>query len=691
MFKYTTSFSSKVSVITPKEYCEKLSIASLDVLRGLFPDSIDVEQNPDLLLNAFNAAVANRVNANDDGIGTKDALNISPRFIHKFTDIEHNRDRIVGHLVSQAFSDFGSNKIVAAESLASTEKPFNISLGAVVYKTVDPDFANMLVESSDESSSRYNSISASWELGFDKYNILLGHRDFTEGELITDPVKVKELSKYLRAYGGEGKTKENEAVYRIIVGGLPLGIGYTTSPAADVEGVVTSPEAQAERETIVLSSTESPVRISSELVKIAEDTKLPVNDVVEAARALAFTEPDLVTLTTRIREAITLSEKSGLSAKEAGESLAASIEAFSTKDFSSTVIATKLTSIESVVELSEAIKRAGVAAREASVSFDEFVNFVSAAQADKGGGGASIGTALRLLFTRVKSLSTLEELIKVGIVVQDEKKNPLSSSTILQNIASKFASLPAAHQTVVTQCLGGAFATAILASIFQNFQKITNSFSQPSTPTVKNNVDMQITNLSQITDELLKNVSSASVIDFIKSELEKSCETYKANVKAKDDELASLAKQVDEFKKQLEAAAKAQKEADEKLNKIQAEQAAAAAESAFNERMSSLNEQFKLSDKDSEVIAKAIRGLDDTAYQAWFDQFSVLASEKKKPEVTVASTAATTADTVAQVLDKVTKTTPTTVPNAGVTGEPTAFQKYQDAFSGDAVVVKSFR
>ena len=49
---------------------------------------------------------------------------------------------------------------------------------------------------------------------------------------------MKEFEPYLISSGGKGETDDGEKVYRLVTGEVyPLGIGFTTNPAADVHGV----------------------------------------------------------------------------------------------------------------------------------------------------------------------------------------------------------------------------------------------------------------------------------------------------------------------------------------------------------------------------------------------------------------------------------------------------------------------
>ena len=112
-YKYTTRFTQEIIAASKIESGEwLLSKASLEKLKPLIPTEIDFEKNIDLLGVAFNAAVVNRFNRNDDGIDTQTALAIKDYFVNKPTNIEHQKQKVVGHIVSSAFSKFGTNEIL---------------------------------------------------------------------------------------------------------------------------------------------------------------------------------------------------------------------------------------------------------------------------------------------------------------------------------------------------------------------------------------------------------------------------------------------------------------------------------------------------------------------------------------------------------------------------------------------------
>lgn len=236
-YKYTTTFEADVLQcdIGSSSFISK---ASLSNLQSLVPKNINFEDNIDLLGVAFNAAVVNTFNRNGDGIDTNTAIAYTKNFIHKPTNIEHEKEKIVGHIASAGWSDYGTSKILSEEEIKDYSKPFNIALGAVVYKSANSSFAEALEKSVDPHSPYHNAISTSWEVGFSDFSLAVGSNYIEDCEIIEDKEGLEEMVGCLKAYGGSGYTEDGRPVNRLIKGKIyPLGIGYTSNPAADVKGV----------------------------------------------------------------------------------------------------------------------------------------------------------------------------------------------------------------------------------------------------------------------------------------------------------------------------------------------------------------------------------------------------------------------------------------------------------------------
>jgi len=265
-YKYTTTFESVLLACEINE-SSLISKASLETLAPLLPKDIDYEGNIDLLGVAFNAAVVNKFNKNGDGMDTATAVKYTDNFIHKPTNIEHDKQKVVGHIASAGYSEFGSNKLLTEAEVKNIKKPFNIALGAVLYKTVNPHFTELVEKSIDPEDGAYQKVSASWEVGFNDYVLAVGSDVLSEARIIDDPEEIEELQGHLRSYGGSGKTDKGESINRLIMGDIyPLGIAYTLNPAAEVKGLYGE------------TKEKSKVFINDKRDKISQNNNLNVNN-----------------------------------------------------------------------------------------------------------------------------------------------------------------------------------------------------------------------------------------------------------------------------------------------------------------------------------------------------------------------------------------------------------------------------
>ena len=251
-FKYSIRFDGIiVQAMISSDEDKYLAVASVDQLKEYLPKNVDLDVNRDLMGVAFDAFVVNRGNKNGHIISTDVALAMVENFINKPFNIEHNRKVVVGVCTGFGFSEFGSSKPLTFEEVKARKDPFNVVLSGYVWKIVNPDFASELVESSDPSSNKYLSVSASWELGFNEFNVAKGNKNLADAMIIEKEEDIVELKDRLKVFGGNGFTEDGEMVLLNLQGSvLPLGIGFTNTPAAEVGGVVISYDKPQEEEAV---------------------------------------------------------------------------------------------------------------------------------------------------------------------------------------------------------------------------------------------------------------------------------------------------------------------------------------------------------------------------------------------------------------------------------------------------------
>lgn len=283
-YDYESIFSNiEVKPLVPVEKDEYLALASMEKIGKLIPD-IDINDNIDLLPIAFNACVVNRVNRNGDVVDSKTAVAMAKNFLNKQINIEHDRKRVIGVILKVGFSEFGTDEPIDEIKASEETGPFNITLGGVIWKTVNSNIANLVEDASDPTSENYMKVSASWELGFKEFEIVLldeGEKNISNAQTISESAEVIKNEKYLKSRGGAGKNEQGKMVYRKVVGKvLPLGIGLTENPAADVAGVATLTTASNVEENAINSSQYISTDVNNNIInKIMKIEKLEdIND-----------------------------------------------------------------------------------------------------------------------------------------------------------------------------------------------------------------------------------------------------------------------------------------------------------------------------------------------------------------------------------------------------------------------------
>tara|TARA_R110002051_G_scaffold4780_1_gene26414 strand:- start:4062 stop:5690 length:1629 start_codon:yes stop_codon:yes gene_type:complete len=275
-YKYTTVFSSVIKPLVSEDKDKYLAMASMLEIGDFIPD-IDTTKDIDLLPVAFNACVANRVNKNGDVVDSSTAVAMYESFINKPINLEHQRERVVGVILAAGFSEFGTDKPIAKEDIDGNE-PFNITLGGVIWKVVNTKIADIIEDASDPTSENYMKISASWELGFDEYNLVLlddAEKNISNAEFITELEEIDKNKDFLKALGGSGKLENGKNIYRQVINKVvPLGIGLTESPAADVQGVAVKNDKEQLGASIESSAEPSEaVQESEATLKVNENEK----------------------------------------------------------------------------------------------------------------------------------------------------------------------------------------------------------------------------------------------------------------------------------------------------------------------------------------------------------------------------------------------------------------------------------
>jgi hypothetical protein len=233
-------FVGKIKAIQEKDFGSfGISEGSIqEAAKSLLPEGFDPSQNIDVLPVVFNLAVVNEFNKNGDGINTETAMAIVKRFINKPINIEHKKDKIVGHIINASFSEKEFDfKHYNTDSYAGKKEPFYINAAGLIYKHIYPKLAEALMQASDASTEEFQSISTSWELAFKDYKVFYGSNRLDECSMASG-IEFDVMKTCLKGFGGEGVTPNGKPVNRLITGQVyPLGAALTKNPAARVSGV----------------------------------------------------------------------------------------------------------------------------------------------------------------------------------------------------------------------------------------------------------------------------------------------------------------------------------------------------------------------------------------------------------------------------------------------------------------------
>lgn len=206
---------------------------------------------------------------------------------------------------------------------------------------------------------------------------------------------------------------------------------------------------------------------------------------------------------------------------------------------------------------------------------------------------------------------------------------------------------------------------------------------------------MKIKSVKDLTDESVKGLSASVISDFIEEELKTASEKYA-------EEKAALEKTLEETKQGHESLVTEHESVKDNLEKVKAdldilqrEKIQKEAEEKFNERMSSLDDDFELTNEDREVIAADIKEMEEEEYGAYSGKLQILLKNKLKSEIERAEAetasevkASTEAEEVIESAVDGAEKEAEELPNSTTPEEQSTMEKYQQAFSLDQFEIK---
>lgn len=329
-YLYNARFTASASIYSPSVDERHEARASLDQMKELLPAGIDPATDMDLIYIVGNLAVGGVVNLNDDAVTLDDMLAMYTRFERRQCNVEHNRAKIVGHIIKAGLSEMGTNRLITPDEARAAGRPFNIATVAVVYKVADKDLCDYILQAGAPGSPDKDALSLSFEVGFNEYSIAVLPPDTTDlrdatATISPDSPDFDRYNRMLRINKGSGKVgKTGQRVARVLQGSLaPLGQGIVTIPAAAVKGIAPileasdsaaldiappteavmddQPDPESRADQVYITST-SPLLMH---ITKANRVKIPAG-LMEKAKSLNYPKADVTLSDGRVLKGITV-------------------------------------------------------------------------------------------------------------------------------------------------------------------------------------------------------------------------------------------------------------------------------------------------------------------------------------------------------------------------------------------------
>lgn len=231
-------------------------------------------------------------------------------------------------------------------------------------------------------------------------------------------------------------------------------------------------------------STDGLKQFSAQLFTVARQTGQTLEDAGKAAEELARQGLGAEETIKRLKDALILSRIAGINSAEAVDTLTAAINSFNKEALTSTEIVAKFAAVDtsfavSSKDLAEAISRTGSTAQEAGIKIDELNALVASLQQTTSRGGATIGNALKTIFTRLTAApETISALESIGVAIRDSSGNVRSAIDILKEYAVARDKLSESERNATDRAISGTQQINILKSAVADLSKEYSIYSR---------------------------------------------------------------------------------------------------------------------------------------------------------------------------------------------------------------------
>jgi len=273
-----------------------------------------------------------------------------------------------------------------------------------------------------------------------------------------------------------------QAFRRVIMWGGAAAVVYGTIQALrDMVDVIADVESQmAQLRKVMNPVTTDFMMIQRAGVEMAKEFGVPIEQVVDAMRVFAQQGLAQQEVLDRTRISTLAANVTTLEAAEATEALTAAVKVYDTQGRGTVKFLDSWLEVESKHaitsrDLALALQRAGAAAKNAGIDFDELNAIVTGIGVTTRQTGKEIGTSVRFIARRLTSAKAPAELAKIGIAAFGETGDIRSAFAIMDDLAMKWESLTQAMRLNISMAIGGRRHYNSILVLMDNWDEVTSA------------------------------------------------------------------------------------------------------------------------------------------------------------------------------------------------------------------------
>jgi hypothetical protein len=142
---------------------------------------------------------------------------------------------------------------------------------------------------------------------------------------------------------------------------------------------------------------------------------------------------------------------------------------------------------------------------------------------------------------------------------------------------------------------------------------------------------MQINQIEDITDDVMKEVSASAVREFISNKITELAKEWKVQAEEKENALKTAQEELSNLKTDIEAIKADSEKVKADFAEVQENIHKQEIEATFQRRMSVIDDEFNLTDADRTIVAEDLQAIaDEESFEKWYNRFATLAEAKKK-------------------------------------------------------------